>query len=88
MADEAPSPSPSRVVWVQLDGLGDLSVEKYGHRTPLCEAFTPFLDLLARAGSSGLCDPVEPGLACGEHRITRPRRASAVSLSLHTHSCV
>ena len=53
------------LVWVLLDGLGDLSVEDFDGRTPLAAAFTPFLDCVARAGYNGLCDPVEPGLACG-----------------------
>ena len=54
-----------RLVWVQIDGVGDLSVSRYANKTPLMEAFTPFLDLVARAGANGMCDPVEPGLACG-----------------------
>ena len=53
-----------RLVWVQIDGVGDLSVSRYANKTPLMEAFTPFLDLVARAGANGMCDPVEPGLAC------------------------
>ncbi|QDZ24151.1 phosphoglycerate mutase [Chloropicon primus] len=61
----APKDSKARVVWVLIDGLGDLSINEYEGNTPLAEAFTPFLDLVARAGASGLMDPVEPGLACG-----------------------
>ena len=38
-----------RLVWVQIDGVGDLSVSRYANKTPLMEAFTPFLDLVARA---------------------------------------
>ena len=54
-----------RVVWVQIDGVGDVSINQFQGKTPLCAAFTPFLDTLARSGCTGLVDPVEPGLACG-----------------------
>lgn len=54
-----------RVAFVLIDGLGDVSIPRYGYKTPLQVAKTPSLDAIAAAGVNGLMDPVEPGLACG-----------------------
>ncbi|KAL6521678.1 hypothetical protein OROGR_018247 [Orobanche gracilis] len=54
-----------RVAFVLIDGLGDVSVPRFGYRTPLQVANTPNLDGIAAAGINGLMDPVEVGLACG-----------------------
>ena len=56
------------IVWVLLDGVGDVPAStaptlRVG--TPLELARRRFLDAVSRGGSSGLLDPVEPGLACG-----------------------
>ncbi|GLI58706.1 hypothetical protein VaNZ11_000457 [Volvox africanus] len=59
MADQA------RVVFLLVDGIGDVSVPEFEERTPLEVAHIPHLDALAAAGLTGLLDPVEPGLACG-----------------------
>ncbi|GIL47029.1 hypothetical protein Vafri_3864 [Volvox africanus] len=59
MSDQA------RVVFLLVDGIGDVSVPEFGERTPLEVAHIPHLDSLAAAGLTGLLDPVEPGLACG-----------------------
>ncbi|GIL98398.1 hypothetical protein Vretimale_3768 [Volvox reticuliferus] len=59
MADQA------RVVFLLVDGIGDVSVPEFEERTPLEVAHIPHLDALAAAGLTGLMDPVEPGLACG-----------------------
>lgn len=54
---------PLRVLFVLVDGLAD--VPGPGGRTPLQQARTPTLDLLASSGLTGLLDPVEAGVACG-----------------------
>ncbi|KAL6587603.1 hypothetical protein OROMI_000581 [Orobanche minor] len=54
-----------RVAFVLIDGLGDVSLPRFGYRTPLQVANTPNLDGIASAGINGLMDPVEAGLACG-----------------------
>ena len=53
-----------RILWILLDGVGDVSTTA-ASRTPLELARRPYLDAVARAGLNGLCDPCEPGLACG-----------------------
>uniref|UniRef100_A0A0D9XZZ2 Metalloenzyme domain-containing protein n=1 Tax=Leersia perrieri TaxID=77586 RepID=A0A0D9XZZ2_9ORYZ len=55
----------SRVAFVLVDGIGDVTIPSLGGRTPLEAAAAPALDAVAAAGVSGLMDPVEPGLACG-----------------------
>lgn len=54
-----------RVAFVLIDGLGDVSLPRFGYKTPLQVAKTPHLDAIASAGINGLMDPVEVGLACG-----------------------
>ncbi|KAJ4744890.1 hypothetical protein LUZ62_001286 [Rhynchospora pubera] len=54
-----------RVAFVLIDGIGDVSIPKFGYKTPLQVAKTPNLDAIASSGVNGLMDPVEPGLACG-----------------------
>ncbi|KAL3696435.1 hypothetical protein R1sor_010511 [Riccia sorocarpa] len=54
-----------RVAFILVDGLADVSIPSLGFRTPVQVATTPNMDTMARAGVSGLMDPVEPGLACG-----------------------
>lgn len=54
-----------RVAFILIDGLGDVSIPKFGYRTPLEAANVPNLDAIASAGINGLMDPVEVGLACG-----------------------
>lgn len=54
-----------RVAFVLIDGLGDVSIPRFGYRTPLQAAKVPNLDVIASAGVNGLMDPVEVGLACG-----------------------
>ncbi|KAI4339627.1 hypothetical protein MLD38_024545 [Melastoma candidum] len=55
----------SRVAFVLIDGLGDVSIPKFGYRTPLEAARVPNLDAIASAGVNGIMDPVEVGLGCG-----------------------
>ncbi|KAL2252340.1 uncharacterized protein LOC105167501 [Sesamum indicum] len=54
-----------RVAFVLVDGLGDVSLPRFGYKTPLQVANVPNLDAIASAGINGLMDPVEVGLACG-----------------------
>ncbi|KAL8546155.1 hypothetical protein ACS0TY_006034 [Phlomoides rotata] len=54
-----------RVAFVLIDGLGDVSLPRFGYQTPLQVANIPNLDAIASAGINGLMDPVEVGLACG-----------------------
>lgn len=54
-----------RVAFVLIDGLGDVSLPRFGYKTPLEWATLPNLDAIASAGVNGLMDPVEAGLGCG-----------------------
>jgi 2,3-diphosphopglycerate-independent phosphoglycerate mutase len=54
-----------RVAFVLIDGLGDVSIPRFGFKTPLQAAKVPNLDAIATAGVNGLMDPVEAGLGCG-----------------------
>ncbi|KAH6765866.1 Cofactor-independent phosphoglycerate mutase [Perilla frutescens var. hirtella] len=54
-----------RVAFVLIDGVGDISLPRFGYKTPLQVANIPNLDAIASAGINGLMDPVEVGLACG-----------------------
>ena len=54
-----------KMLFILIDGLGDVSVPQFDYRTPLQQAKTPFMDYLAAAGRNGLLDPVQVGLACG-----------------------
>ncbi|XP_059645746.1 uncharacterized protein LOC132287215 [Cornus florida] len=54
-----------RVAFVLIDGIGDVSLPRFGYKTPLQIATIPNLDAIASAGVNGLMDPVEVGLACG-----------------------
>ncbi|GLC37821.1 hypothetical protein PLESTB_001480100 [Pleodorina starrii] len=56
---------PARVLFLLVDGIGDVSVPEFGDRTPLEVAHVPHMDAIAAGGLTGLLDPVEPGLACG-----------------------
>jgi 2,3-bisphosphoglycerate-independent phosphoglycerate mutase len=52
-----------RLLYVCLDGLADDPIHELGDRTPLEAAWTPFLDSLARRGSSGTVVTVGEGIA-------------------------
>lgn len=54
-----------RVAFVLIDGVGDVSLPRFGYKTPLQVANIPNLDAIASAGINGLMDPVEAGLGCG-----------------------
>ena len=57
-------PGGDRIVFLVLDGLGGLP-SKPGGRTELESAIKPNLDRLAREGTTGLIDPVAPGITPG-----------------------
>jgi 2,3-bisphosphoglycerate-independent phosphoglycerate mutase len=55
--------SPSRIVYVILDGLGDDPLDPLGGKTPLEAARTPNLDRLASEGRNGYVTTVGKGIA-------------------------
>lgn len=50
-----------KVLWILIDGIGDVSLESLGRRTPLETARTPACDAIACSGVSGMMDPVQAG---------------------------
>lgn len=57
--------SNRKVIFVLVDGLGDLCSLNSGSATSLQSATVPILDYLAKRGLTGIMDPVRPGIACG-----------------------
>ncbi|MCJ7438746.1 MAG: 2,3-bisphosphoglycerate-independent phosphoglycerate mutase [Acidimicrobiia bacterium] len=56
-------PADSKLLLLVLDGLGGYADAEHG--TELEEATAPHLDALAAEGTSGLCEPVGPGITPG-----------------------
>lgn len=52
-----------KILYIVLDGLGDLPLKELSNKTPLEAAFTPNLDSLAQRGKTGLVYPVAKGIA-------------------------
>ncbi len=52
-----------KIIYIVLDGLGDLPVKELNNKTPLEAALTPNLDRLSQKGKMGLVYPVERGIA-------------------------
>lgn len=52
-----------KILYIVLDGLGDLPIAELSNKTPLEAALTPNLDRLAQSGLTGIVDPVARGLA-------------------------
>ena len=52
-----------KILYVVLDGLGDLPIKELGDKTPLEAAFTPNMDKLAQKGRTGIVYPVAKGMA-------------------------
>ena len=52
-----------KIVYVVLDGLGDLPIKSLGGKTPLEAAETPNMDRLAREGVTGRMYTVGKGIA-------------------------
>jgi 2,3-bisphosphoglycerate-independent phosphoglycerate mutase len=52
-----------KILYIVLDGLGDLPLKEFGDKTALEAAFTPHMDKLAQKGKTGLVYPVAKGIA-------------------------
>lgn len=52
-----------KILYIVLDGLGDLPIKELGDKTPLEAAVTPNMDRLAQKGKTGLVYPVGKGIA-------------------------
>jgi 2,3-bisphosphoglycerate-independent phosphoglycerate mutase len=52
-----------KILYVVLDGLGDLPLEELDNKTPLEAAATPNMDRLAQGGKTGLVYPAGKGIA-------------------------
>jgi 2,3-bisphosphoglycerate-independent phosphoglycerate mutase len=52
-----------KILYVVLDGLGDLPIPELDNKTPLEAAVTPHMDRLAERGCSGIIYPVDKGIA-------------------------
>ena len=52
-----------KILYIVLDGLGDLPIKELGNKTPLEAALTPNMDRLAQKGKTGIVYPVERGIA-------------------------
>lgn len=52
-----------KILYIILDGLGDLPIKELNNKTPLEAAFTPNMDRLAQKGKTGLVYPVAPEIA-------------------------
>jgi len=52
-----------KILYIVLDGLGDLPIKELNNKTPLEAAFSPNLDRLTQNGKVGLVYPVDKGVA-------------------------
>ncbi len=52
-----------KILYIVLDGLGDLPIKELNNKTPLEAAVTPNLDRLAQKGKTGIVYPVAKGIA-------------------------
>jgi 2,3-bisphosphoglycerate-independent phosphoglycerate mutase len=52
-----------KLIYVAIDGMGDLPIEALGNKTPLEAAETPNMDTLAKNGKTGLMYSVKEGIA-------------------------
>lgn len=52
-----------KLIYVVIDGMGDLPIEELGNKTPLEAAETPNMDFLAENGKTGLMYTVRKGVA-------------------------
>jgi 2,3-bisphosphoglycerate-independent phosphoglycerate mutase len=52
-----------KLIFVVIDGMGDLPIEALGNKTPLEAAATPNMDFLAKNGKTGLMYSVRKGVA-------------------------
>ena len=52
-----------KLIYVVIDGMGDLPIKELQNKTPLEAAETPNMDSLAETGKTGLMYPVKKGIA-------------------------
>ena len=52
-----------KLIFVAIDGMGDLPIKSLGNKTPLEAAETPNMDSLAKTGKTGLMYSVQKGVA-------------------------
>ena len=52
-----------KLIYVVIDGMGDLPIEELGNKTPLEAAETPNMDFLAKRGKTGMMYTVGKGIA-------------------------
>jgi 2,3-bisphosphoglycerate-independent phosphoglycerate mutase len=52
-----------KLIFVAIDGMGDLPIKSLGNKTPLEAAETPNMDALAKTGKTGLMYSVKKGVA-------------------------
>ncbi len=52
-----------KILYIVLDGLGDLPIKELNNKTPLEAAITPNMDRLAQKGRTGIVYPVGKGIA-------------------------
>jgi 2,3-bisphosphoglycerate-independent phosphoglycerate mutase len=52
-----------KLIYIVIDGMGDLPIEEFGNQTPLEAAETPNMDLLAKNGKTGMMYTVGKGIA-------------------------
>ena len=52
-----------KLIYVAIDGMGDLPIKSLGNKTPLEAAETPNMDSLAKTGKTGLMYTVKKGVA-------------------------
>jgi 2,3-bisphosphoglycerate-independent phosphoglycerate mutase len=58
-----PSVKMKKILYIVLDGLGDLPIKELGNKTPLEAALTVNMDRLAQSGKTGIVYPVGKGIA-------------------------
>jgi len=57
------SGSRLKLIYIVIDGMGDLPIEELGGKTPLEAAETPYMDSLAKSGKTGLMYTIGKGMA-------------------------
>jgi 2,3-bisphosphoglycerate-independent phosphoglycerate mutase len=63
LSDLAEGSPALKLIYVAIDGMGDLPIAALGNKTPLEAAETPNLDFLAKNGKTGLMYTVRKGVA-------------------------
>ena len=60
-----PAPRTPKVLIILADGMADEPIAELGNKTPLQAAHTPYMDLLAQKGRSGMLDTIPQGMHPG-----------------------